>query len=239
MYKKIKFKTKVVILGLFCIIGIGILAYTAELNLENYKSNSYTENKANSVQTNITTKISEEKSSDKDKEKTAEEEKKKQLDDLCEQGYNDFGAKKYSDAIDKENQVLAEDANNYRAHAVKGIALCYQGSGTYDDGIKEIDKSLEIKPDYGYGTFNKALALELYGHYDEALTWYDKDLQLENRVWSYYGKASIYGRRGDVANTVKNLKIAIDMQSNVKDVARTEEDFANVRNSQQFQELIK
>ena len=236
--KRMNFKIKVIILVIFCIIGIGILVYTVKLNSENYKASSYNKNKSNNVQSNITTQTNEEKSLDKAKEKAAEE-KKKQLDDLCEQGYNDFGAKKYSQAIDKENQVLAEDPNNYRAHAVKGIALCYLGSGTYDEGMQEIDKSLQIKPDYGYGTFNKALALELYGHYDEALTWYDKDLQIENRVWSHYGKASIYGRRGDVANTVKNLKIAIDMQSNVKDVARNEEDFANVRNSPEFQQLVK
>ncbi|WP_415875492.1 tetratricopeptide repeat protein [Clostridium sp.] len=105
--------------------------------------------------------------------------------------------------------------------------------------MKNIDKALNINPNYGYGRFNKALAYELYGHYDEALSWYDKALEVEKYVWSYYGKASIYGRRGDVANTVKYLKIAIDMQESVKEEAKKEKDFDNVRNSKEFMELVK
>lgn len=103
----------------------------------------------------------------------------------------------------------------------------------------EIDKALQIKQDYGYGRFNKALAYELYGHYDEALNWYDRALAVENYVWSYYGIASIYGRRGDVPNTVKYLKAAIDISAQVKNVAKEEEDFKNVRESKEFQALVK
>lgn len=240
MYKRIPFKIKVIVLGTFCIIGIIIVFYNAKLNWQSDKLNYNT--KQHNASNIKSSKVDENKSlkdSKENEEKQKEEEKQKQLNDLCEQGYNDFGAKKYSDAIDKENEVLTQDDNNYRAHAIKGIALCYLGASTYKQGIEEIDRSLQIKPDYGYGTFNKALALELYGHYDDALNWYDKDLKIENRVWSYYGKASIYGRKGDVENTVKNLKIAIDMQNNIRDVAREEEDFANVRNSPEFNELVK
>ncbi len=46
--------------------------------------------------------------------------------------------------------------------------------------MKNIDKSLDIKPDYGYARFNKALAYELYERFDEALKWYDKALDIEN-----------------------------------------------------------
>lgn len=234
MNKKNKFKIKLIFLGIFCGIAIMVLIYNRQNNYKNINLPTHKNiNASIRAQDNNT-----EKSNDN---KESEQIKKRQLDDLCEQGYNDFGAKKYVEAIDKENQVIAQDPNNYRAYAVKGIAICYSKltNENYQEGIKQINKSLEIKPDYGYALFNKALALELYGYYDQALVWYDKDLQVENRVWSYYGKASIYGRRGDVTNTVKNLKIAIDMQNNIKDVAKEEEDFANVRNSVEFQQLIK
>ncbi|MPN00484.1 hypothetical protein SDC9_147679 [bioreactor metagenome] len=105
--------------------------------------------------------------------------------------------------------------------------------------MKNINKALEISPNYGYALFNKALTYELYDKYDEALKWYDKNLEVENYIWSYYGKASIYGRKGDVKNTVKYLKIAIEMDKVVKEEARVERDFDNVRQSKEFQELIK
>ncbi|MEL7598044.1 MAG: hypothetical protein AAGU01_07565, partial [Clostridiaceae bacterium] len=107
------------------------------------------------------------------------------------------------------------------------------------EGIKAIDKALEINPGYGYGRFNKGLAYELYRHYDEALMWYDKALEVENYIWSYYGKASIYGRRGDIENTVKYLKIAIDMDASVKKLAKEERDFDNVRESKSFKEIVQ
>ena len=105
--------------------------------------------------------------------------------------------------------------------------------------MKNIDKSLQLNSDFGYARFNKALAYELYGNYEEALNWYDKALKVENYIWSYYGKASIYGRRGDVSNTVRFLKIAVDMSPDIKEIAREEEDFNPVKDSREFQDVVK
>lgn len=159
------------------------------------------------------------------------------LEDKYAEGYNDFSNKKYSDAIKTEQSVINTDSEFYRAYNVKGIALCY--SGDYEDGMKDIDKALSINPYFGYGMFNKALSYELFGHYDEAIQWYNNSLKIEKYIWSYYGIASIYGRKGDISNTVKYLKMAIDMDKSIKSIAKDEKDFDNVRKYPEFQELIK
>ena len=105
--------------------------------------------------------------------------------------------------------------------------------------MQQIDQALKLKPDYGYARFNKALANELYRHYDEAIEWYKKALEVEKFEWSYYGIASIYGRKGDIKNTIKYLKLAIDINPNIKNAAKNEEDFDNVRESMEFQQLLK
>lgn len=237
MYKKISLKIRILILSIFCIIGILILVYTAieNKNLKQFK------NGINNSKIKKTESIKAENKASKNEIQTVKDEKQNQIDSLTEKGYNDFGAKNYKLAIDEENQAIALDDNNSRAHAVKGIALCYSqlNETNFQSGLQEIDRALQIKPDYGYARFNRALALELYGHYDEALIWYDKALEVDNFVWSYYGKACIYGRKGDVENSVKYLKIAIGMQANIKEEARAEEDFANVRDSEAFKELVK
>ncbi len=217
MHKKLSFKITIILFSMLCIIGISILIYTP---IENKTANKYI----------VTTNDNNAKDS----------QNKKQIDVLTEKGYQDFGAKNYTIAIDEENQALQLDENNARAHAVKGIAICYSKLDTenFNQGLAEIDKSLQINPNYGYARFNRALSLELYGNYDEALIWYDKALQVDNFVWSYYGKACIYGRKGDVNNSVKYLKIAISMQANIKDEAKGEEDFQNVRNSEAFKQVI-
>ncbi len=104
--------------------------------------------------------------------------------------------------------------------------------------MKQIDLSLKLNPNYGYARFNKALANELYHHYDEAIIWYNKALEIEKFEWSYYGIASIYGRKGDVTNTVKYLKLAIEINPGVRNTAKNEADFDNVRESPEFKKLI-
>ncbi|MBC2579615.1 hypothetical protein HGI79_04710 [Clostridium sp. DJ247] len=173
----------------------------------------------------------------KNEEQVIKEEKNKLLENKYEESYKAFSDKKYEEAINIANKILEEDNSFYKAYNIRGIALCY--SKSYEEGMKDIDKALEIRPDFGYARFNKALAYELHGDYDDALNWYDKDLEIENYIWSYYGKASIYGRRGDVENTVKYLKTAVDMSPDIKIIAEQEEDFNPVKDSQEFQNIIK
>lgn len=253
MFNKLSYRTKVIIFIVAAVIGIAIIISAAIKNRENTKSDKLGLN--NQTITADSKKLTEEEQKKKEEEeaKKKEEEQKrledaqkaeqqKKLEDQYQNGYEAFSSKKYRDAINIEDEVIKQDDKFYKAYNLKGIAQCYASyanSTGYEEGMKNIDKALELKPDYGYARFNKALALELFGHYDEALGWYDKALEVENYVWSYYGKASIYGRKGDVANAVKNLKLAIDIDPGVKEEAKKEQDFNNVRNSQEFQNLIK
>lgn len=162
--------------------------------------------------------------------------KQEELEKKWQLGKDEFFQKNYEKAIDIQRQILKEDPTFYKAYAVEGIALAYNGS--FEQGMQQIDKSLELKPDYGYARFNKALANELYGNYDEAILWYEQALKVEEFEWSYYGIASVYGRKGDVSNTVKYLKLAIDMNLSIKDVAKDEEDFDKVKESKEFKKLL-
>jgi len=176
--------------------------------------------------------------------KTAEEtaaeaaarEKAASLEAKAQEGYKLFLEKKYKQAIAAEDEVIAEDPTFFKAYYIKGITQCY--AGNYAEGSENIDKALELKPDDYLARFNKALSLELYKHYDEALVWYQKALEISKEDWSYYGIASIYGRRGDTANTVKYLKLAIEINPEIKEEAKTESDFNPVRNSTEFKKLI-
>lgn len=218
LFGKFSLKTKVIIFCVLCIISIALIGKDIYVN----KKNENVIQKSNNITENSVIKPADGK---KDEEKKYDEAEKL------------FSNKKYSDAIAKADEIINEDKEFYKAYNIKGIALCY--SNNFEEGMKNIDKALEINSNFGYARFNKALAYELYGKYDDALNWYDKDLEIEKYIWSYYGKASIYGRRGDVENTVKFLKIAVDMSSDIKSIASEEKDFDPVKDSSQFQDLIK
>ena len=162
--------------------------------------------------------------------------KQENLENKWKRGYDQFFKKEYNQAIETERQVVQEDPAFYKAYAVEGIALAY--SGNFEKGMQQIDLSLKLNPNYGYARFNKALANELYEHYDDAITWYNKALEVEKFEWSYYGIASIYGRKGDILNTVKYLKLAIEINPSVRNTAKNEVDFNNVRESPEFKKLI-
>ncbi|NFN18010.1 hypothetical protein FDB52_03735 [Clostridium botulinum] len=155
---------------------------------------------------------------------------------LYNEAYNLFFSGEYDKSIEKSNEIISEFPSSAKGYSIRGIAKSYNES--FESGMKDIDKALELEPKYGYAVFNKALTYELYGKLDEALLWYNKNLEIENYIWTYYGIASIYGRRGDVQNTVKYLSKAIELDEVVKKEAKDEADFNPVRESKEFQDLI-
>lgn len=156
--------------------------------------------------------------------------------ELYNKAYTSFFSHEYTNAINDADVLLKDFPGNAMGYNIRGIAEAYNGD--YDGGMNDIDKSLSIDNNYGYARFNKALTYELYGNMDKALEWYNKDLEVEEYVWTYYGISSIYGRRGDVKNTMLYLNKAIQLDAGVKDVAKTEHDFDPVKNSEEFQNAV-
>lgn len=235
MLNKLSLKNKIIIFIVLSIIS-GFFIFNGEVRNKvhisgnNIKKTEVTYEKAILKSDKEGNKVIKEVDEEKNKEN-------KKLEKTYEKAYKAFYDNKYIESINLANEVIKKDNRHYKSYNIKGIALAYNGS--FEEGMKNINKALEINPSYGYARFNKALAYELYDKYEEALKWYDKNLEVENYIWSYYGKASIYGRKGDVENTIKYLKIAIEMDKVVKEEARTERDFDNVRQSKEFQRLIK
>lgn len=168
--------------------------------------------------------------------KKAQEERAAALEKKAQEGYKLFMDGKYSEAIAIENEVIDEEPTYFKPYYIKGITECY--SGNYEEGSKNIDKALSLSPNDYMARFNKALSLELYNQYDQSLIWYNKALEIQKEEWSYYGIASIYGRKGDTINTVKYLKLALELNPDIKNEARNEADFNPVKNSKAFKELI-
>jgi len=221
------YKLSLITLVALSAIGIGIVVNASIKNYNIKISDVIVTNNENKINSDKNKKI---------KKKQQITQKQEALEKMWKIGYDQFFKQQYKQAIATERQVIKEDPNFYKAYSVEGIALAY--SGNFDKGMEQINHALKLKPNYGYGRFNKALANELFNHYDEAIKWYIKDLEVEKFEWSYYGIASIYGRRGDIKNTIKYLKLAININPNVKNTAKTEKDFDNVRQSIEFNKLI-
>lgn len=230
-------KNKIILLIVLVVIVISILVKTGISNKTKINNNK-------NINTKTVEKITSNKSSkeENNKKENNENEINEKEESMYKDAFNTFHNGDYASAISKADAIISEFNNSYKGYNIRGIAKAYNGN--FQDGMSDINKALEIKPDYGYARFNKALNYELYGYYDEALSWYAKDLEVEEYLWTYYGIASIYGRRGDVKNTISNLSKALEIadkeniKDSVKEEAQNEADFDNVRDSTEFQSLV-
>ncbi len=223
-----KLKIKLVIFIILSAVGVFLIAYTGVEN--NIKLKQIEENQTSQI-----------KSLKEEKEKQIqiqqeEKEKENKTKSINQAALSNLYNKKYEQAIKLCEDAIEEDSKDYEAYNIKGISLCYLKQ--FKQGMEMIDKSLAIRPDFGFARFNKALGYELWGEYDKALEWYDKALQVENYEWSYYGKACIYAKRGDLDNTIANLSKAIELNPKIKDKASEDAYFNIVRENKKFNELL-
>lgn len=226
-------KHKKVILLILVLISAGILIYEFSNNLKNKNNNENI--KSSESEYIIGTADNEEESADEEQSDSADNISEREME-LYNNAYVTFFEGNYSEAVSKGDEVIKEFPKSYLGYNIRGIAKAY--SGDFNGAMSDIDTSLSIKPDYGYGRFNKALTYELYSKFDDALVWYNNALEVEDYVWTYYGIASIYGRRGDINNAVEYLKKAIEIDSAAKEEAKTETDFDPVRGSKEFKDIV-
>jgi tetratricopeptide (TPR) repeat protein len=238
-----KEKNKKILLIILVIITIGILFHEAwtKMNVKSIENKEQKEiMKSIEIQTDVDESGRNNSKTNNDDENIKISEKENNYsvreNELYNEAYKLFFLHDYDNAINKADELIKEFPTNARGYNIRGIAKAYNGN--YDAGMKDIDNSLGIDENYGYARFNKALTYELYDNMDKALEWYNKAIDVEDYVWSYYGIASIYGRRGDVTNTIIYLNKAIKMDVSVKEVVKSEHDFDPVKNSEEFKKLI-
>jgi len=247
MYSKISIKTKIIIFLVAIMVGVGSVVYDHEENIKATKSSDSTKevvvDKSTLVSNANEKQIADAKVKEQQEKELAEAEKLKvfvaALDAEWQTGYDDYNLRKDKvNCIKIMNDIIAKDVNYYKAYTLKGIAQCF--TSQYAEGMKNLNKALELKPDYGYGRYNKALAFELYAKYPEAIEAYKSALEVEDYIWSYYGIASIYGRDGDSKNCVYYLSFAIQKEPElIKSLVKEEHDFDNVRTSKEFIDATK
>lgn len=239
-----KEKNKKILLIILVIITIGILFHEAwrKMNVKSIENKAQEEIvKPVETQINLDESARDNSKANNDDESIKIDKKENNYsvreNELYNEAYKLFFSHDYDNAISKADELIKEfPTNNARGYNIRGIAKAYNGS--YDAGMRDIDNSLNIDKNYGYARFNKALTYELYDDMDKALEWYNKAIDVEDYVWSYYGIASIYGRRGDVTNTIIYLNKAIKMDVSVKEVVKSEHDFDPVKNSEEFKKLV-
>lgn len=95
--------------------------------------------------------------------------------------------------------------------------------GNFQEGIENINKSLELKSDWAIPYFYRAVAYDALDEFDEAMLDYTKSIQLDEKMTdAYYNRARIILSRKDidnpkVENAIKDLEKALELDEKFVD----------------------
>ena len=93
-------------------------------------------------------------------------------------------------------------------------------NGRFQQGIENINKSLELKSDWEIPYFYRAVAYQALEDFDEAILDYTKTIQLNKKMTdAYYNRAKILLSRKDIENpdicrAVSDLEKALELDPN-------------------------
>jgi len=145
---------------------------------------------------------------------------------------------KYSEAITDYNQALKLKPDYAVAYNNRGNA--YINQGKYSEAITDYNQALKLKPDFAVAYNNRGDAYIDQGKYSEAIADYNQALKLkpDDFAKAYYNKACVHSLKREVKEAIENLQRAIDLDSTLRDFAKTDSDFDNIRQDQQFRALM-
>ena len=137
-------------------------------------------------------------------------------------------------ACDKAIELKPDyaDAWNNRGFALAKL-------GRYEEALEACDKAIELKPDYAEAWDSKGFALAKLGRYEEALEACDKATELKpDYAEAWYNKAWSYSLKGDRENALQNLSKAIGLDAKYKEKAKSDEDFKNLWDDEDFKRMM-
>jgi len=143
----------------------------------------------------------------------------------------------YKEALECEEHVLKIYEND--AFALKNKAVILAKLKKYDEALKLLNKAISVAPDYEDAYIEKAFILIELGNYNEAIEILDNLIQKEENAICYYNRACAYALLGNKEKAIMDLKKAIDLDYKFKFIAMDDNDFKNIKDSKEFQEIIK
>lgn len=159
---------------------------------------------------------------------------------LCAQAQGAYMNDSYAKAMSLADQAIALDVNCFQAYNIKGAAYYFaNGNSVADKAMALIDKSLAINPNYDYGYFNKALIYKGLKEYDQSISNFQKNIAITpTAAWAYYGIATIYADTKQTEPALSYLQKAIALDSSVKQTAKQQSHWDNLRDNATFQSLV-
>ena len=112
--------------------------------------------------------------------------------------------------------------------------------GRIEEAIASFEKVIGLNPSNHSAWDNHGYSLTKLGKYREAIDSFDRALQIEpDSANATYNKAFCISMMGDRDGALEWLKKAIDLDAKYREMAKTDKDFAGLRDDPGFRELVQ
>ncbi|NAS89394.1 hypothetical protein C4E24_06630 [ANME-1 cluster archaeon AG-394-G21] len=158
-------------------------------------------------------------------------------EDYLSRGNDFYQSNEYELALKAYDKVIELKPDYADAWHNRGFIL--GEFGRYEEALKAYDKAIELKSDDDYAWNNKGVVLGKLGRHEEALKVIDKAIELKpDYASAWYNKACTYSQSGDKENALKHLSKAIALDAKEKEEAKTDDDFKNLWDDEDFKRVV-
>jgi len=159
-------------------------------------------------------------------------------DTLCNRGttYDELGM--YGEALADYNRSLELRPDH-------PTTLCNRGSvyaklGRHEEALADYNRSLELRPDHPTTLYNRGTTYAKLGKHEEALVDYNRSLELSpGDSATLYNLACLFSLRRKTNDARAYLEQAIEKNEKYRQMAKTDEDFDNIRDDIRFKKLTE
>lgn len=134
----------------------------------------------------------------------------KRVNELINEAEKLFNNNEIDKLIEKADEVIEIDENNYKAYSIKGLALMNLEKN--EEAIEYYEKSIIIEPDYFVAYVNKGNALVKLKKVEEGIECYNKAIEISpDCVAAYNNKGNALNRLNKNEEAIKYLDKSIEM----------------------------
>ncbi|MEM9212998.1 MAG: tetratricopeptide repeat protein [Cyanobacteria bacterium P01_F01_bin.150] len=155
-----------------------------------------------------------------------------------EQGNLFAASQRLEEAIASYDKAIAFKPDMHKAWSNRGLSL--DDLGRREEAIASYDKAIAFRPNMHEAWSNRGVSLDDLGRREEAIVSYDKALEFKPDFSSaMYNKACSLSLMGDRDGALEWLKKAIALDAKYREMAKTDEDFSELRDDPRFQKLVQ
>jgi tetratricopeptide (TPR) repeat protein len=141
------------------------------------------------------------------------------------------------EAIEEYNYILS--LHPEYASALFNRGTSYLALERYHDALKDMNNALELTPDNHDFIANRGYAYQKLGRFSEAMADYEFALHyLPENAAIHYDIACICLKNSDEEKALNSLEAAFKLDPNLREKAKTDSDFDNIRHDPRFEKLV-